>query len=149
MSTAERKGNRKHNSASKMCANLKLFHILLMLLRRWVCIDPDDCRSCHVRQRSVAGVTLNSAQLALSVLSPVTNELSNCLDCITDNYTLPVQTATCTDFAVVSIKFYLTNIFLRNPSSKQPFWGSFDLVRLSWCYECMCMHEYMYVWASE
>lgn len=33
VSTAERRGNRKHNSASKMCANLKLFHILLMLLR--------------------------------------------------------------------------------------------------------------------
>lgn len=59
-----------------------------------------------------------------------------------------VQTATCTDFAVVSIKFYWTDIYLKEAIVKttiQSFgaflilWGSVDLMSACVCVStCMC-----------
>lgn len=111
VNTGGKTGNRTHISASKICANLKHVHILLMLRSRWVCTDPDDCSSCQIRQCSVTNVTLNCVHIPPSVLQPGANELSSCLDCITGNYTLQVPTDSCSDFAVVYWCFYYTSLF--------------------------------------
>lgn len=85
VNTAERKGNRKHNSASKICAIWSIFTFHYCSSRPRVCLDLVDCTSCQVQQGSARDIRQHPVKAPSSAVQGGTNELSSSLGSITGN----------------------------------------------------------------